>query len=290
MKVPLSWLKEYVDFDLTPRELASLLTFSGTEVEGIKTLGGDFTGIVVGEVLSIERHPNADRLTVCQVNSGTETLTVVCGAPNAAVGLKVPLATIGSTVPNGLKIKKTKVRGVESFGMLCAADELGLSEDHSGLMILPPGTKTGSPFADIAGPPETILTLEVTPNRPDCLSMIGIAREVAALLGNPLRVPDITIQDGSKAVKDVASVSVEDLGGCPRYTARVVSGVTMGPSPRWMQARLTAAGIRPINAIVDVTNYVMLECGQPLHAFDHELLGGGGIVVRRARSGETMRT
>jgi phenylalanyl-tRNA synthetase beta chain len=157
-------------------------------------------------------------------------------------------------------------------------------------MILPPGTKTGSPFADIAGPPETILTLEVTPNRPDCLSMIGIAREVAALLGKPLRVPDITIQDGSKAVKDVASVSVEDLGGCPRYTARVVSGVTMGPSPRWMQARLTAAGIRPINAIVDVTNYVMLECGQPLHAFDHELLGGGGIVVRRARSGETMRT
>lgn len=290
MKVPLSWLKDYVDFDVTPRELASLLTFSGTEVEGIKTLGGDFTGIVVGEVLSVERHPNADRLTVCQVNSGVETLTVVCGAPNVAAGIKVPLATIGTTVPNGLKIKKAKVRGVESFGMLCAADELGLSEDHSGLMILPPETRTGTPFAEIAGPPETILTLEVTPNRPDCLSMIGIAREVAAVLGKPLRIPEVRIKEGTGAVKDVASLSVEDGVGCPRYTARVISGVTTGSSPRWMQARLTASGIRPINAIVDVTNYVMLECGQPLHAFDHELLRGGKIVVRRAHAGETMST
>ena len=156
MKVPLSWLKDYVDVELSPKELASLLTFSGTEVEGIKTLGGTYDGIVVGEVLSVERHPNADRLTICQVNKGSETLTVVCGAPNVAAGLKVPLATIGTTLPNGLTIKKAKVRGVESFGMLCAEDELGLSEDHGGLMILAADLKAGTPFAEVAGAPETV--------------------------------------------------------------------------------------------------------------------------------------
>jgi phenylalanyl-tRNA synthetase beta chain len=290
MKVPLSWLKEYVDVDLSPKELASLLTFSGTEVEGIKAIGGDFTGIVVGEVLSVERHPNADRLTVCQVNSGTETLTVVCGAPNVAAGIKVPLATIGTLVPNGLKIKKAKVRGVESFGMLCAADELGLSEDHSGLMILPAGTKVGTPFAEIAGPPETVLELEVTSNRPDCLSMIGMAREVATLLGKPLKIPNPSVKEESRSVESLASVAIEDSAGCPRYTGRVLTGITIAPSPQWMQRRLSAAGIRPINNVVDITNYVMLECGQPLHAFDYELLEGHKIVVRRAKAGEAMST
>jgi phenylalanyl-tRNA synthetase beta chain len=290
MKLPLSWLKEYVDVDLSPKELASLLTFSGTEVEGIKTIGGDFTGIVVGEVLSVERHPNADRLTVCQVNSGTETLTVVCGAPNVAAGIKVPLATLGTLVPNGLKIKKAKVRGVESFGMLCAADELGLSEDHSGLMILPPETKVGTPFSEIAGPPETVLELEVTSNRPDCLSLIGMAREVATLLGKPLKVPSPLVKEESRSVESLVSVVIEDSLGCPRYTGRVISGITIAPSPQWMQRRLSAAGIRPINNVVDITNYVMLECGQPLHAFDHELLEGHKIVVRRAKAGETMST
>ena len=290
MKVPLSWLKEYVDFELSPKELASLLTFSGTEVEGIKTIGGDFTGIVVGEVLSVERHPNADRLTVCQVSNGTETLTVVCGAPNVAAGIKVPLATIGTLVPNGLKIKKAKVRGVESFGMLCAADELGLSEDHSGLMILPADSKTGTPFSEIAGPPETVLELEVTPNRPDCLSMIGMAREVATLLGKPLKIPAPVVREEARSVDSLASVTIEDASGCPRYTGRVLSGIVIAPSPQWMQRRLSAAGIRPINNIVDVTNYVMLECGQPLHAFDYELLEGRKIVVRRAKPGETMST
>ena len=290
MKLPISWLKDYVDVDLGPKELASLLTFSGTEVEGIKTLGGDYTGIVVAEVLSVERHPNADRLTVCQVDSGTETLTVVCGAPNVSAGIKVPLAPIGTTVPNGLKIKKAKVRGVESFGMLCAADELGLSEDHSGLMILPADTKVGTPFAEIAGPPETVLELEVTPNRPDCLSMIGMAREVAALLGKPLKVPTPVVKEDARAVESLANVTIEDSVGCPRYTGRVISNIVIGPSPRWLQQRLTAAGIRPINNVVDITNYVMLECGQPLHAFDYELLEGHRIVVRRAKTGERMNT
>jgi phenylalanyl-tRNA synthetase beta chain len=290
MKLPLSWLKEYVDFELSPKELASLLTFSGTEVEGIKTRGGDFTGLVVGEVLSVERHPNADRLTVCQVNDGTTTLTVVCGAPNVAAGIKVPLATIGVTLPNGLKIKKAKVRGVESFGMLCAEDELGLSEDHGGLMILPVEIKAGTPFSEIAGPPETVLELEVTPNRPDCLSMIGMAREVATLLGKPLKIPVPVLKESTTPVESLAMVTIEDAAGCPRYTGRVVQGITIAPSPQWMQQRLTAAGIRPINNVVDITNYVMLESGQPLHAFDYELLEGRKIVVRRARVGETMST
>lgn len=290
MNVPLSWLKEYVDFDLSPQELASLLTFSGTEVEGIKTIGGDYSGIVVGEVLSVERHPNADRLTVCQVSDGAGTLVVVCGAPNVAPGMKVPLATLGTVLPSGLKIKKAKVRGVESHGMLCAADELGLSEDHSGLMVLSPGARTGTPFSEIAGPPETVLELEVTPNRPDCLSMIGIARELAALLGKPLRLPDTGFREGSESVEALVSVGVEAPESCRRYTARVVSGVRGGASPAWMQRRLAAAGIRPINVIVDITNYVMLECGQPLHAFDCELLSERRIVVRRARDGEAIST
>ncbi len=290
MKVPLSWLKDYVDVDLTPKELASLLTFSGTEVEGIKSIGGEFTGIVVGEVISFERHPNADRLTVCQVNSGTETLTVVCGAPNVAAGIKVPLATLGTLLPNGLKIKKAKVRGIDSFGMLCAADELGLSEDHGGLMILPAGTLVGTPFSEIAGPPETVLELEVTPNRPDCLSLIGIAREVAALLGKPLKVPSPVVKEESRPVESLVGVTIDDATGCPRYTGRVISGIAIAPSPPWMQRRLSAAGTRPINNIVDVTNYVMLECGQPLHAFDYDLLEGHRIVVRRAKAGEAMST
>ena len=290
MNVPLSWLKEYVDVDVAPRELASLLTFSGTEVEGILTFGGDFPGITVGEVLAVDRHPNADRLTVCRVSDGTDTLTVVCGAPNVAPGIRVPLAKAGAILPNGTKIKKAKVRGVESSGMLCAADELGLSDDHSGLLILPPDTRAGTPFSEIAGPPETVFELEVTPNRPDCLSIIGIAREVAALLGKPLRVPSVELHEGSGEVGKYVRVEIADPAGCPRYIARVIEGVSVSPSPAWMQRRLSAAGVRPINNLVDITNYVMLECGQPLHAFDYELLKDGQIVVRRARLGETMNT
>ncbi len=290
MKVPLSWLREYVDFDLSPRELAAKLTFSGTEVEGIETLGGDYTGVVAGEVRSVEKHPNADRLTICRVNDGVGELTVVCGAPNVRVGMKTPLARIGTTLPNGMTIKKAKVRGVESSGMLCAADELKLSSDHSGIMTLPDETIPGTPLADILGAPETVLELEITPNRPDCLSMIGIAREIAALLGRPLRLPEIGLKEGSTPIESLAGVAIEDAAGCPRYTARVVSQVRIGPSPQWMQHRLSCAGIRPINNVVDITNYVMLECGQPLHAFDYDRLAGHRIVVRNPRPGEALST
>lgn len=290
MKLPLSWLREYVEFDLPPRELADRLTFSGTQVEGIETIGGDFKGIVVGDILAVDRHPNADRLTVCRVNVGTGELSVVCGAPNVRVGLKAPLAGIGTVLPNGTAIKKAKVRGVESFGMLCAEDELGLSKDHSGLMQLPDHARPGQPLAELLGPPETVFELEVTPNRPDCLSVIGMAREVAALLGKPLRLPEAVLAETGEPVERLTGVTIEDVEGCPRYTARVLAGVAIGPSPAWMQHRLSCSGIRPINNVVDITNYVMLECGQPLHAFDYELLEGRRIIVRRPYEGETLQT
>jgi phenylalanyl-tRNA synthetase beta chain len=289
MRIPLSWLSDYIELTETPRQIADRLTFSGTEVEGIETIGSDFTGFLVAEVRAVERHPNADKLSVCRVFDGAQELQVVCGAPNVAAGGKYPFAPVGVTVPNGgFIIKKAKIRGVESFGMLCAADELGLSKDHSGLMVLDPKWAAGTPLATVLGPPETVLELEVTPNRPDCLSLLGIARELGAVYGKMLKVPSSRFQvSGSKTA---VSVSVEDPAGCPRYTARLLENVTIGPSPDWMQKRLELAGIRAINNVVDITNYVMLECGQPLHAFDQELLQEGRIVVRRAHAGEKMAT
>ncbi len=290
MKVPVSWLKDYVEIDATAEDIGEKLTFSGVEVEGIESVGLGYEHVVVGEVLSIESHPQADRLSVCRVNDGNEELQVVCGADNFAVGDKAPLAKIGAELAGGFKVKRAKLRGVESFGMLCAEDELGLSDDHSGLMILFSGLAAGTPFVEVAGPPDVVLTLEITWNRPDCLSVIGIARELAALYGVPLRLPSVDYAEDGKAVEEYARVRIDDEVGCPRYTARVLTGATLGPSPLWMQRRLTMCGVRPINNVVDVTNYVMLECGQPLHAFDYALLKDNQIVVRRATEGEKMAT
>lgn len=287
MRTPLSWLHDYIELTEAPRQLADRLTFSGTEVEGIETIGADFAGFVVGEVRAVERHPNADKLAVCKVFDGAQELQVVCGAPNVAAGGKYPFAPIGVTVPNGgFVIKRAKIRGVESFGMLCAADELGLSADHSGLLVLEAKWAAGTPLATVLGPPETVLELEVTPNRPDCLSLLGIARELGAVYGKPLKMPEVG--RGTPGVG--CPVDVQDSAGCPRYTARLLENVTIGPAPDWMRQRLELAGIRAINNVVDITNYVMLECGQPLHAFDRELLQEGRIVVRRARAGERMAT
>lgn len=290
MRVPISWLKDYVDFADTPQGLAAKLTFSGLEVEHLETIGCDAKGIVVGEILQVERHPNADKLTLCTVNHGAGQLVVVCGAPNARVGLKALFAPSGVTLPNGLTLKKAKIRGVFSEGMLCAPDELGLSKDHAGLLELDAKWAPGTPIAEVLGAPETVLELEVTPNRPDCLSLIGIAREVAALYGTKLRIPEIKLAESGKPVAELTHVVVEEAEGCPRYTARILHGVKMGASPTWMQKRLELAGIRAINNVVDITNYVMLECGHPLHAFDQTLLAEGRIVVRRARAGEKMKT
>lgn len=291
MKIPLSWLKEYVDYDDTPEGLADKLTFSGVEVEGIATIGGGVVGVVVGEVRAIERHPDADKLTLCKVNYGGDAeMTVVCGAPNVAVGGKYPFAPLGTKLPCGITIAKRKVRGVVSEGMLCAEDELGLSDDHTGLMELDAQWAPGTPLAEVLGPPETVMEVEITPNRPDCLSLLGIAREVAALYGTKVNVPDTTLKEVHPAVEKATSVVIEDLEDCPRYIARVLKNVKVAPSPDWMQRRLTAAGVRPINNIVDITNYVMLECGQPLHAFDQTLLTEGRIVVRHPKPGEKITT
>ncbi|MBN2302582.1 MAG: phenylalanine--tRNA ligase subunit beta, partial [Lentisphaerae bacterium] len=290
MKVPVSWLKEYVDFDVTTQELANRLTFSGIEVENISRIGSGCEGVIVGEILSFEPHPDAARLRLCRVNNGAEELHVVCGADNFTVGDKVALAGIGTDLPNGTKIRKAKIRGQVSEGMLCAEDELGLSSDHSGIMILPQKTSAGTPLVDVIGPPDDVLEVEITWNRADCLSMIGIAREIAALFGSSLRLPKTDINEEGIPVADMADVRVEAPELCPRYTARVMTDVKVAPSPMWMQRRLSMCGVRPISNIVDITNYVLLECGHPLHAFDYDLLSGHKIVVRRAKNGERMTT
>jgi phenylalanyl-tRNA synthetase beta chain len=291
MKFALSWLKEYVDFDDTNAGLSDKLTFAGLEVEHIETLGGTFEGVVVGEVKQIEPHPNADKLRLCTVEYGAaETLQVVCGAPNVAVGGKYPFATVGTTLPCGITLKKAKIRGVESLGMLCAKDELGLGEDHSGLLVLDASLKPGTPLAAVMGPPETVFELEITPNRPDCLSIIGIAREVAAIYGKPLKMPAIDLKESSVPVEKEISVEIRDSVKCPRYTARVLKDAKIGPSPDWMKRRLEACGIRSINNVVDITNYVLLETGHPLHAFDYTLLKDGKIIVRHAAKGEKFTT
>lgn len=289
MKTPVSWLKEYVDFDDTIEGLVGVLTFSGIEVEGVATVGGDMEGVVAGRVTAVEPHPNADRLRLCNVDDGSATHRVVCGAPNVETGAIYPFAPTGITLPNGLKLKKTKIRGEVSEGMLCAEDELGLSDDHEGLMVLDASVAPGTPLAEVIGPPEVVLDLEITPNRPDCLSMLGVARELAALYQSALKVPDVDDDPrGDAAI--VPDITVADPLDCPRYTGRVIDNIAIGPSPAWMQRRLTLAGVRPINTIVDITNYVMLETGQPLHAFDYHALDGGKIEVRRAAAGETMAT
>jgi phenylalanyl-tRNA synthetase beta chain len=290
MKVPIGWLKDYVAIDVTPEVLAEKLTFSGIEVEGIETVGATYEGMVAGEIVALEPHPNADRLRLCSVFDGATTVPVVCGADNFGVGDKAAFAPVGVTLPGGMKIKRAKIRGVESLGMLCAEDELGLSDDHGGILLLPPETAPGTPLVDVVGGPDTVLELEMTWNRPDCLCMIGIAREVAALLGQSLKLPATALPDGEGDVHDRVRVLVDDPENCRRYTARLLEGLRVGPSPMWLRRRLVMSGIRPISNIVDVTNYVMLETGHPLHAFDFTLLEEQTIHVRRAGVGETIVT
>ena len=293
MKIPVSWINEYVDVsDLSARELSDRLTFSGVEVEGIEEVGADLDdNFVVGEVLSCEPHENSDHLSVCSVSDGTEQHQVVCGAPNVRAGIKVPFAKVGAVIPDGgFKIKRAKLRGVESFGMLCSASELKLAEESDGIMILESDPATGSPVRDLLPPPEMVMDLEITWNRSDCLSIIGIAREFAALLDRPLRLPAVDFEESGEPIEGFAKVSIEAPDLCPRYTARVLTGVTDGPSPLWMQRRLEMCGVRAISLTVDITNYVMLEMGQPLHAFDLSRVAHQSIIVRRAGDGEKMKT
>ena len=285
MKFSENWLRTFVNPLLATRELADAVTMSGVEVEAIEPVAPPFAGVVVGEVQKVERHPGADRLSVCEVNVGGERVRIVCGAPNVTAGMKVPAALPGATLP-GMTIQVAKVRGVESHGMLCSAKELGLAEDTAGLLALPPGAAPGSDVRKLLELDDHLLTLKPTPNRGDCLSLYGIAREVAAVTGAPLTPPE------SRAVRvtgaDRLSVTLEAPQACPRYCGRLVKGIDGGAAtPEWMARRLARSGIRPIGAAVDITNYVMLELGQPLHAFDAAKLHGG-IRVRHARSGERL--
>jgi phenylalanyl-tRNA synthetase beta chain len=292
MKIPLSWLREYVDIQLPAQELAHRLTMAGVEVGEIIELGG-WQGCYVGQVLEVRPHPNADRLTLCRVSTGSEELEVVCGAPNVAAGQKVCFARVGAYLYNTHTgqheaLKAARIRGVVSEGMICSELELGLGEAHEGIVVLPEDAPVGMPLDQYLG--DTILDLEVTPNRLDCFSVLGVAHEVAALTGQTVREPEVAYPEKGLPITQQASVSVADPDLCPRYTASVIQGLKIGPSPQWLQERLTRAGLRPINNVVDVTNYVMLEYNQPLHAFDLGRLQENTIIVRRARPGETLET
>jgi len=290
MIVTYNWLKEFVDFNLTPQELADLLTMLGLEVEGIRHMGTGLDDVIVAVVEEKSQHPNADKLSLCKVNSGKETLSVVCGARNFKAGDKVALAQIGAVLPGDFKIKRSKIRGEESCGMLCSEKELGLAIDSEGIMILPANLPLGVPVFEALGLKDTIFEIGLTPNRADCLSVVGIAREIAAKLGGTVNYSLPAIKESGASVNEFAQVIVEDSDLCPRYTARYISGCTVKPSPAWLVRRLEAVGMRSINNVVDVTNYVLMEYGHPLHAFDADLLAGGKIVVRRAAEGERFTT
>jgi len=286
MKVSLKWLRDYVDIDLTPEELADRLTMAGLEVDAIEESGPAFDGVVTARILSARPHPEAEKLHLCEVTDGRKTYPIVCGAPNTRVGDIVALARVGASIPGGYVIKSSRLRGELSEGMLCSEDELGIGEDASGILILPVDTPLGLDLRDVLGLKDTVLDIGVTPNRADCLSILGVAREIAALTGRSLRRPSIDVIENEEDIRTLTSVTIHDPDLCPRYAARMIRNVTIGPSPRWMRERLESVGLRSINNIVDVTNFVMMEMGQPLHAFDFRYLEEGRIVVRRSREGE----
>ena len=307
MDTALSWVKAYVpDLDVTPSEYTDAMTLTGTKVEGYKELDKNLEKIVVGEILSIEKHPDANKLIICQVDVGNEKIQIVTGASNVSVGDKVPVVLDGGKVAgghdggplpeNGIKIKKGKLRGIESFGMMCSIDELGQDKNYfpdapeNGIYILPKDSKVGKDAIELLGLRDTIFEYEITSNRVDCYGVIGIAREAAATFKKKFVLPKVNQTGNSENVADYLSVEVRDSELCKRYVARVVKNIKLAPSPAWMQERLRAVGIRPINNIVDITNYVMAEYGQPMHAFDYDLLEGHKIVVDRAKDGEEFET
>jgi phenylalanyl-tRNA synthetase beta chain len=289
MKVTLNWLKEFVDISLPPKELADKLTLAGLEVEGMETVGAVPDSVITVKIEKMEKHPNADRLTLCEVSLGSERRKIVCGAKNMKEGDIVALAQPGSVLPDGKKIER-QIRDVVSEGMLCSETELGLAEESNGLMILPPETPLGKPLSEAFPLSDTIFEINVTPNRSDCLSVLGIAREVSAITGNPLKLSTSRLPEGSFSLKDRLKVEVKDSLLCPRYTARMIQKVKIGPSPFWVQLRLRSVGMRPINNVVDATNYVMIERGQPLHAFDAEQIEKGLIRVERQNPPGTFKT
>ena len=297
MKISLNWLKDYVQLDASVEEITRAITFLGFEVEGVANTGAPkLDNVVVGEILTRAKHPNADKLSVCTVDVGPAggVKTIVCGANNCDAGNRVLVALPGAVLPGNFQIKLSKIRGQESQGMMCSPDEIGMGADHSGLLILSGKPALGAAMKNVVPPGDTVFDIEITPNRPDCQSHLGIARELAAWFKLPLIYPQEKFRgnlDGAPARTDLLnSVRVDSPEDCPLYTAHIITGIKIGPSPAWMQERLAAVGLRPINNVVDVGNYVMLETGQPLHAFDAKKLGGGQIIVRRAAEGEKITT
>lgn len=290
MKILYSWLREFVPTSLDARGVEFALTGAGIEVSGARYLGAGLEGVVVARILDMGRHPNADKLSLCRVTDGSREYRIVCGARNMKAGDVVALSRVGARLPNGVEIRKAKIRGEVSEGMLCSEAELGLSEESAGIMILPAETPIGRSLAQAIGLDDWLLEIEVTPNRGDCLSVLGVAREIAALTGERLAMPAADVIETGPGIESLVSVRVTDADLCPRYSALAVAGVRVAPSPPWMQRRLSLCGIRPINNIVDVTNYVLLELGQPMHAFDLDRLRGRAIDVRRSGTERRFRT
>jgi len=292
MHLSLNWLKEYVKFKQAPEKVAEIFTLGGFEVEKVVKWGQGLEQIVIGQIKTIISHAEANKLSVCKVDVGRkQPLTIVCGAKNVKPEHKVPVALIGTTLPNGMKIERRRIRGIDSEGMLCAEDELKLGEDHSGILILDKSLKIGQKLGKATGLEDIVLDLSLTPNRPDTYSVIGLARELAALSDQKFIQKKVTVPESKKLnVKKLLSVRVQDNNLCPKYTVRVVKNVKVKSSPQWLQARLIVAGIKPINNIVDITNYVMLEYGQPLHAFDYTKVQGKNIIVRKAGSDKSFIT
>lgn len=290
MKLSLNWLKDYVDIEMSPQELGRLLTMTGLEVEGVEPVGNALDEIVTAKILAVKPHPKADRLSLCQVDTGRESVQVVCGATNVVEGAMAPLALPGVKLPDGTVVKQSRIRGEDSTGVLLAEDEMGLTDDHSGIMILSPDCSAGVSLPAVLEVCDWVFDVDITPNRPDCASVIGIAREISAITGKILRRPESKIEETGPDIGDLSSITIEDATGCPRYAAGIIQDIMLYPSPFWMRYRLHVSGIRSINNVVDVTNYVMLDLGQPLHAFDYNRLNENRIVVRRAHEGEIFST
>ncbi|MBN2789339.1 MAG: phenylalanine--tRNA ligase subunit beta [Candidatus Delongbacteria bacterium] len=292
MKISAKWLKDYIDFDIdasNANEIAHRLAILGFESEAVEYVNKNYENFVVGKVLECSKHPDADRLTVCKVNVGDEDLQIVCGAPNVKEGQTVPVALVGAQFPD-FKIKKAKMRGIESNGMICAEDELGLSDNHDGIMVLDDKYNPGTPLKDLFGFEDHVFDLEVTANRADALGYLGFGREFAFLTGKKLQIPEFELKESNVKIEDNINIEIQDTDACPRYSARLIKDITVKDSPKWLQEKLIAVGLRPINNVVDITNFVLMETGHPLHAFDFNDIAGKKIIVRKAKNGEEFTT
>lgn len=291
MKILLSWLKDYIEIDESPEKIAEALMMAGLEVEEIIQPGKGLKNVIVGQIISKEKHPNADKLSLCSVEVGHQApLQIVCGASNMKTGDKVPVALVGAKLPTGFEISPAKIRGIESFGMMCSKAELGLAHESSGLLILNPNAKIGQDIVTVLGMDDVVFDISITPNRGDALSHLGIARELSAIFNIPLLRNELEDEEGSGNIGELTSVEIIDDTLCPRYGARVIKNITVKDSPDWMSERLEKIGIRAINNIVDITNYIMLDIGHPMHAFDYDKLAENRIIVRPANKGETITT